>query len=476
MQNIILIIAVSAFSALYVLLFSSIIYFCIVHIKGTLSYFLKTAIIGLMTTPVAILLLCLMVLYLLKRLWSRIIIPGWHFVLPPASNANTPDRMTSESPPDTMIHLIHGTFEKNAPWTQEGSAMREKLRTLGPDIGVTNFTWSSDNSASTRTQAAIDLARKLADSPAKHNYIIAHSHGGAIVREMSYMHKDIAHKISGACLLSPPFIYRAHIERTSGKLIKLFNISGTISAQLLLALILVPLGIYDVTYAIALAASSFFLELVIAPKWQRAVTREIENEKKDDNINLSNVKIYQAIGDEADSGLRFISSFHEGCFGLISQLKMASSSAEKLLLWSTTLSYLFYTLAALIIYFFFPDDNDWLWVCLGGLITVVIVHICQHFWPSKDIPHVLIIAALPVAVFSFWLSVAKALAYGDLRLIFCPEVFVSSSETPSGKHTVEKFTPQRDGMLIHSTHSNEKAIDNVVKWLRESEENRKELS
>jgi hypothetical protein len=100
-------------------------------------------------------------------------------------------------------------------------------------------------------------------------------------------------------------------------------------------------------------------------------------------------------------------------------------------------------------------------------------HIFQWLRPSRDIPHVLFIAAMPVAIFSFWLALAKGIAYGDLRLIFCPEVFIASSETPAGDHQVLKFAPQSDGVLMHSTHSNAEALQNVAQWLYCSEKERK---
>ncbi|WP_222863420.1 hypothetical protein, partial [Enterobacter hormaechei] len=74
------------------------------------------------------------------------------------------------------------------------------------------------NTQTSRKNAAQQLGNHIKNSPAKYNYIIAHSHGAAIVREMSYMFGDVARKVEGVCLLSPPFIYRRKITRTSGAL------------------------------------------------------------------------------------------------------------------------------------------------------------------------------------------------------------------------------------------------------------------
>lgn len=447
--------------AMLVLFVSSIAYYFFTHNKGVLQYTIKTISIGLVTIPVAIILIVALIYY---AVWQKGILTAWRFISPPTKGITVNESANTESE-DVIVHLVHGTFEPNASWTQPESEMCKSIRSRNPNVGISRFIWDGKNSASSRKQAAYQLGKHIENSPAKYNYIIAHSHGAAIVREMSYLRDDIAKKIQGVCLLSPPFIFRCRIKRTSGTLINLIDISGSLAIQLLLAVFLVPFDQYNINYAAAIFFVSLFAERMISKKYKREFLQEVENSECREAIDFRKVEIYHAIGDEADSGLRFVSSLHEGCFAILSQLKKAQVSHKKLTHWSAVLSYLFYISMSMLIWFFYPEEKSWILVFLVSLLLTFISHTWQILKPSKDIPHVLLIAAIPVAIFSFWLAVAKAIAYGDLRLIFCPDVFIFSSETPVGDHKILKFAPQNDGMLIHSTHSHSEAIKNVSEWL-----------
>ncbi|WP_368939118.1 hypothetical protein [Proteus mirabilis] len=448
--------------ATLVLFVSSIVYYFFTHNKGVLQYIIKTISIGLLTIPVAIILMFVLVYYVV---WQKGILTIWRFIFPLTKGITVDESANAESSEDVIVHLVHGTFEPNASWTESESKMCKSIRSRNPNVGISRFIWDGKNSELSRKQAADQLKVHIEKSPAKYNYIIAHSHGAAIVREMSYLRDDIAKKIQGVCLLSPPFIFRRRVKRTSGTLNNLIDISGSLAVQLLLTVFLVPFDLYNINYAAAIFFVSLFVEMMISKKYKREFLQEVENSECREAIDFRNVEIYQAIGDEADSGLRFVSSLHEGCFAILSQLKKAQVSHKKLTHWSAILSYLFYIFMSMLIWFSCPEEKLWIVVFLVSFLLTVISHIWQSLKPSKDIPHVLLIAAMPVAIFSFWLAVAKAIAYGDLRLIFCPEVFISSSETPAGNHKILKFAPQNDGMLIHSTHSHPEAIENISEWL-----------
>lgn len=454
--------------AMLVLFISSVAYYFFTHNKGVLQYIIKTISIGLVTIPVAIILIVALVHYVV---WQKGISTAWRFIFPSTKTTTVNDIANAESE-DVIVHLVHGTFETNASWTQPESEMCKSINSRNPNIGISRFKWDGKNSASSRKQAAYQLGMHIDNSPAKYNYIIAHSHGAAIVREMSYLRSDIAKKIQGVCLLSPPFIFRRRIKRTSGTLINLIDISGALAIQLLLAAFLVPLNLYNINYAAVIFFFSIFAEIIISKKYKKEFLQEVESGEHCEAVDFRNVEIYHAIGDEADSGLRFVSSLHEGGFAILSQLKKAQVSHKKLTHWSAVLSYLFYISMSILIWFFYPEEKSWIIVLLVSFVLTSISHIWQRLKPSRDVPHVLLIAAIPVAIFSFWLAVAKAIAYGDLRLIFCPEVFIASSETPAGDHKVIKFAPQNDGMLIHSTHSHPEAIINVSEWLYCSENER----
>jgi hypothetical protein len=83
------------------------------------------------------------------------------------------------------------------------------------------------------------------------------------------MFGDVARKVEGVCLLSPPFIYRRKITRTSGALMHLIDISGSLSIQLMLALILKPFGLYNFYLASLIFAITAFAEVKLSQNIKR---------------------------------------------------------------------------------------------------------------------------------------------------------------------------------------------------------------
>ncbi|TYL42058.1 hypothetical protein [Dickeya sp. ws52] len=462
LQTWILIIILGGLSTFFIFLFSSVICFFCVHPKGTLKYLFKTLAIGLLTIPVAIILLCLLIFYVFRNI---IYLSFWRRTTQPAMKHHDVKTPT----PDVMIYLINGTFDENPLWVQPGSALRKEIEALGLNVDITHFSWDGQNTITSRTRASIILGEKLAKSSARHHYLIAHSHGSAVVREMSHRRPDVAHKVRGVCLLSPPFIYRCQIERTSGALFYLTDIGGSFALQLVLAAVLLPFGIYDFFGAAVLFCLTALAERAISKHCRNSLHKEVEERKNQESVNFNNVQIFQAVGDEADSALRFVSSLHESCFAVLAQLKDASRPDAKFLCASAVLSYFIYAAVGTTLWYFYPNIRDIAAVCGVGFIAIAVVHLWQLFKPSEYIPNVLITAALPVTIFSFWLGVAKALAYGDLRLMFCPNMFISSSETPAGEFSIHKYVPKDDAAMLHSTHSHPQAIRDVTAWISNSE-------
>src|SRR5436190_12233518 len=85
--------------------------------------------------------------------------------------------------PSHVFHLVHGTFARNAAWTQDDSPLSRRLRDVfGPRTLIRRFAWSGRNSIKARGDAASEFRRYLkgafAEAPSSHHSIIAHSHGG----------------------------------------------------------------------------------------------------------------------------------------------------------------------------------------------------------------------------------------------------------------------------------------------------------
>lgn len=452
--------AVFAFGTFFA---SSFVVVALRHPRGTLVYVAKVAALGLVIVPVAIVL----------TLWALGSISASAYVwvktrLIGERDAPVPDAMTrpnDDQPDEVIVHLVHGTFEQNAAWTLPGSPMREKISRANPEAKFRRFLWSGLNTLAERRIAARELAGKIWESQSKRHFIVAHSHGGNIVREMSQIAPHVAAKIEGVNLLSPPFIFRRKIQRTGGKFVLIHSMGAGLVAQIPVAAATLPFGLYG----LPAGALTFLLVMLIENRLAKTYAAELaqELESADEGIHFRNVEILHAIGDEADSVLRFVSFLHEACFGIFSQLQAAKASAESKPYGPYWLSLLALATGALWMAFQ-GDDDRWIWAAATALafLMIVVAGLKQRCQPSRDEPAILVLAALPAAIFSFWLGAAKSLAYGDWRLLFAPNIFICSSETPAGDHAVLKYAPQADGALVHSTHSHPQAIADVAAWLQ----------
>jgi hypothetical protein len=122
------------------------------------------------------------------------------------SNCRTPAIPKANS----VVTLVHGTFAREAPWTKEGSKLRNVvIQALGVDAKFSAFEWSGENSHAARIKAGEELGKLLKISinkfPGSAQFIISHSHGGNVAL---YALKDPAFdgKISGIVTLATPFI------------------------------------------------------------------------------------------------------------------------------------------------------------------------------------------------------------------------------------------------------------------------------
>ncbi|PHM20665.1 MAG: hypothetical protein CK604_07070 [Curvibacter sp. PD_MW3] len=430
--------------------------------QGSISFLVKTLVIGLMTVPVAILVTLWAILHFaaIGALWMRRILAK----CTGKAIMTVADTESPHQPDDVVVHLVHGTFESNADWTNPDSPLCKAILTRNPSVRLSRFIWSGLNTHRARREAADLFAGQVLASPSRKQYVVAHSHAGNIVRDASERVPAIAQKIQGVALLSTPFIFRKTVERTGRGFVFTHSMGFAVVVQLPLALALVPFDAYGPVVAGLSMVLATLIEMKISQRFQAELNKELEIENGD--VELRDVQILHAIGDEADSLLRFVSFLHESCFGLFSQLQatarqMSGHEVPHLV----ALGILAIAMA-----------GTWLsdltgrsfWISAIGVVAVGVLgaYLKERYRPSGDQPMVLMMMALPVGFISFWLAAAKSLAYGDWRLLFCPSIFISSSETPvGGQHNPIKYAPDNDGMLVHSTHSHRKAIRDVAEWL-----------
>lgn len=462
-QSLAVVAATVAVSLLFCVGFSflaSSIFFVFRHSRGTLLYFVKTIIILLIAVPLCILLMMgvfCSAIFLMARIAKR----GWDHIFKKSVPAKSEDLSVSRH--DVVVHLIHGTFEPNAAWTYQGSPMWNAIQQRNPKATLTRFEWTGANTHAGRKTAAEELGKALLRSESNHHYIVAHSHAGNVVLALSQLFPNVAMKIKGVCLLSTPFIFKKNLLRSGGPLTFLHSIGFAIFMEVIFSLALWPLGFYHAITAIVVFFVSLMLDLILSRRFGAELTKEIGEEEA--QVDFRNVQIMHSIGDEADSGLRIVSTLHEVCFGIFSQLAQANKLLNKTIDSAYFICYFLQALAVAGVYAFVHNPKFWLICVFASFVGVVIAHLFDRRYGSKEMSMVLIMASLPVGIVAFYLNAVKAIAYGDWRLLFCPNVFIYTSETPEGDHSVLKYAPTSDDGLVHSTHSHEGAIRDVAEWI-----------
>ena len=110
-----------------------------------------------------------------------------------------------------VIHLVHGTFAPDAPWTRSDSCFRKKLKCRLPDVDV-HFEvpqWGGQNRHSARLEGAAKLREGIREHATRGipQVLIGHSHGGnACVLACRHLDDSLAGAVSGVACLSTPFL------------------------------------------------------------------------------------------------------------------------------------------------------------------------------------------------------------------------------------------------------------------------------
>lgn len=138
-----------------------------------------------------------------------------------------------------VVTLIHGTWARDAVWTQRDSPLCQALeKEFGSDLSIRVFPWSGRNSFSARSLAAIELRAFLTEGfhafPESGHSIVAHSHGGNVAL-YALEQESIAENVSKIVCLSTPFIVVS--ERDFGGFTSAFTLTLRAALALLFAII-----------------------------------------------------------------------------------------------------------------------------------------------------------------------------------------------------------------------------------------------
>jgi hypothetical protein len=187
---------------------------------------------------------------------------------------------------DALV-IVHGTFAKDAAWTQAGTPLVTRL-TDELKLPVIRFGWSGINSHTARIAAGGDLAEFISDLRSaghKSICIVAHSHGGNVVL-YALRSQLVQETVRGILFLGTPFLWI--LSRPVERFSRFFT---EIISWLILFPGLMPIGIMaameTAEYLYGPAAGGFMLffgngimvltYLCFRPKLQRLARRLLGN-------------------------------------------------------------------------------------------------------------------------------------------------------------------------------------------------------
>jgi hypothetical protein len=113
-------------------------------------------------------------------------------------------------PTQYVITLVHGTWAPNAAWTRPGSPLRASLEAaLDGGVRFRRLLWTGRNRQADRADAASRTRRVLNAGirayPDASHFVIAHSHGGNIVRA-ALQDAELQQRVAGVVTMGTPFI------------------------------------------------------------------------------------------------------------------------------------------------------------------------------------------------------------------------------------------------------------------------------
>ena len=146
----------------------------------------------------------------------------------------------------SIVHLVHGTFAREAEWIHPDSMMANQVRDcLGDETVIEAFKWSGANSHTARQIAGHELAEKIRKfdqgNPGKPQFIVAHSHGGNVAA-YALGDGEIRSKISAVVCLGTPFILARARDLTGARRLVQWVLIACISVVLVIAFALIVEG------------------------------------------------------------------------------------------------------------------------------------------------------------------------------------------------------------------------------------------
>jgi hypothetical protein len=125
------------------------------------------------------------------------------------SRGKSGQKMINDSHKIKLI-LVHGTWSPDAPWIQQGSALREAIKQHCSDCEEPDLCiWSGGNTVTDRQKASDKLSKQIESSSDQKHILIAHSHGGNVALQAlngEINKKPTKDSVVGVICLNTPFL------------------------------------------------------------------------------------------------------------------------------------------------------------------------------------------------------------------------------------------------------------------------------
>jgi hypothetical protein len=425
--------------------------------------------------------------------------------------------------PTSVLTLVHGTWARNAAWTEADSPLGEALkRGLQNDVKIERFEWSGKNSHRARSQAGRTLEQHILGFskryPGIDQFIIAHSHGGNVVL-YALRNPDVRKQIRGTICLSTPFILCRSRDLDSASVFSLwvFVFFGY------LITVLWPIGrllpdeslSFHITIAVTILLYIYILILVglrrLKPAWlQRGLSEllsDLSNSFRLPNLEPSELFVVRAPGDEASSGLAAIRlfsvlyNFASRTLGRVSTGALWLTEIDQQITWKQRLRVVMYILsiaggisllalwmdqlapekAAIITYKILRGDlhfatymTDWRFIiytapmCLAALSVIFLVP--YVLYSPKILTWLGVIVGLlaggPLMLLIVLLSIVTA-PFGFDAALLAGLFELSAETTPPGNFNVFQLSPDTvsQGLQHGLPYSDAAALDIIVNWI-----------
>ncbi|MCU1300697.1 MAG: hypothetical protein JWQ87_981 [Candidatus Sulfotelmatobacter sp.] len=344
-----------------------------------------------------------------------------------------------------ILILVHGTWAKDEPWTQEGSFFRRFFEKYD-GVVFYRFRWSGRNSLRDRNIAGKRLARNARalglKCPDVTMFIIAHSHGGNAAF-LALKDAQLASRIGGVVCFNTPFIHGR--SRNLGDQ----GAGGVIAAAVVAVLVLLSWtrGQEFSPWSWRNLEILFAVSCITVPLLKKGAEKSARVLEMLDLPAAQRVFLITRTGDEASVALKIVYAVGRAIAWVWVQL---GDFQRKTYIKATIAFLIVWGLFMIVDRYWFPGTR--LYLALLPFIAPVVLA------PVLMAPLALLLL----------LTIALQAAMGTDMAWLTLHLELTAEDTPEGKFTFRRFGFKAFGpleLLHSSTYHDETVLKEVAAWL-----------